>query len=57
MTHGVLFLAYVVVTIVLAQMAKWSFKKLAVVLVMSVIPFGTFWMEKNYLEETSEVEA
>ncbi|MGB5981668.1 MAG: DUF3817 domain-containing protein [Nonlabens sp.] len=50
MAHGFLFLAYVVVAILVAQQLKWSFKKLAITLVMSVVPFGTFWMEENYLE-------
>jgi integral membrane protein len=51
MAHGFLFLAYVVVAIVVSQMLKWNFKKLLIVLAMSIVPFGTFWMEENYLKE------
>ncbi|MEN8816806.1 MAG: DUF3817 domain-containing protein [Nonlabens sp.] len=51
MAHGFLFLAYVVVAIVVGQMLKWDFKKLLIVLAMSVVPFGTFWMEEKYLEK------
>jgi integral membrane protein len=51
MAHGFLFLSYVVVAILLSQMLKWNFKKLLVVLAMSIVPFGTFWMEQTYLKE------
>ncbi|WP_298952951.1 DUF3817 domain-containing protein [uncultured Nonlabens sp.] len=51
MAHGFLFLSYVVVAIVVSQIIKWNFKTLLIVLVMSVVPFGTFWMEETYLEE------
>lgn len=50
MAHGVLFLSYVVVAIVVAQLLKWDFKKMLITLAMSVVPFGTFWMERAYLE-------
>jgi integral membrane protein len=51
MAHGILFLSYVVVAIVLSQLLKWNFKKLLIVLSMSVVPFGTFWMEDVYIKE------
>lgn len=51
MAHGVLFLSYVVVAIIVAQEKKWNFKDTFIVLIMSVVPFGTFWMEREYLEE------
>jgi len=51
MAHGFLFLGYVVVAILLSQLLKWNFKKLLIILAMSVVPFGTFWMEETYLKE------
>ncbi|ARN76930.1 hypothetical protein BST97_02345 [Nonlabens spongiae] len=54
MAHGVLFLAYVVVAILVAQLLKWNFKKMLISLAMSVVPFGTFWMEREYLEPELE---
>jgi hypothetical protein len=36
--------------IIVSQLLKWNFKKLLIVLAMSVVPFGTFWMEREYLE-------
>ncbi len=49
MAHGVLFLAYVVIAILVAQILKWNFKNTAIVVLMSVVPFGTFWMKDKYL--------
>ncbi len=51
MVHGFLFLAYVVLAILVAQLLKWNLKTTAIVIVMSVVPFGTFWMERTYLEK------
>lgn len=50
MAHGVLFLVYVVIAIVIAIQLKWNLKTTVIVLAMSVVPFGTFWMEEHYLE-------
>jgi integral membrane protein len=54
MAHGFLFLAYVVLAIVVGQMLKWNFKDTVIVLLMSVVPFGTFWMKDTYLPKSSE---
>jgi len=51
MAHGVLFLSYIVVAIIIAQERKWNFKDTFIVMIMSVVPFGTFWMEEEYLME------
>ena len=50
MAHGFLFLAYIVLAIVVGQLLKWKFKDTLIVMLMSVVPFGTFWMERKYLE-------
>lgn len=50
MIHGFLFLAYVVMAIMIKPEQKWDNKTLAIVLLCSVIPFGTFWMDKKYLK-------
>lgn len=49
MAHGVLFLSYVAIAIFVGISLKWNIKKQAIVLIMSVVPFGTFWMEEKYL--------
>ena len=49
MAHGVLFLAYVILAIVVGQLLKWKLKDTAIVVLMSVVPFGTFWVKEKYL--------
>ena len=49
MAHGVLFILYIVFTIHAWQVLQWSFKKLSVAIVCSVVPFGPFYVERNYL--------
>ncbi len=53
MAHGILFLAYIVIAIVIKSERQWSTKTLAIVLVCSIIPFGTFWMDKKYVSKTA----
>lgn len=50
MIHGVLFIAYVVMTLMLKPEQKWPAKDTAIILLCSIIPFGTFWMDKKYLK-------
>ncbi|MGB0886246.1 MAG: DUF3817 domain-containing protein [Chitinophagales bacterium] len=49
MPHGLLFVAYVILAFLIQNQMKWSTKDLAIVLICSLIPFGTFWMDKKYL--------
>jgi len=53
MAHGILFLVYIVLAIIVKTELKWNFKTLLIVLACSVIPFGTFWMDKKYLPRTT----
>lgn len=49
MIHGVLFVAYVAWSIWLYIELKWSIKQLFLVILASIIPFGTFYVEKKYI--------
>ena len=49
MGHGVLFLAYVVLAIQLSTSEDWSMKKTVLAIVLSAVPFGTFYFERKYL--------
>lgn len=49
MGHGVLFIGYVLLAILLWKPQKWDFKTLLIILGASLIPFGTFYIEKKYL--------
>lgn len=49
MAHGVLFIGYVVLAILLKYEQNWDWTKLGVILMASLLPFATFWVEKKYL--------
>lgn len=49
MAHGVLFIGYVILAILLKYDQNWNWSKLGVILVASLLPFATFWVEKKYL--------
>lgn len=49
MAHGVLFLLYIALAVAVKQLLNWSFKTFIIVLLCSIIPFGTFWMDRKYL--------
>ena len=49
MAHGVLFLLYIAGAVYISQKLNWSIKKLAIAVFCSVIPFGPFYVERNYL--------
>lgn len=45
MAHGVLFIAYLAYVYMARQEFKWSNGKTVLALVLSVVPFGTFWAD------------
>ncbi|MHA7057313.1 DUF3817 domain-containing protein [Aquimarina sp. M1] len=51
MAHGFLFLAYIVFAFLIKSEKQWNSKTLVIVLLCSIIPFGTFWMDKKYLSK------
>jgi len=50
MPHGMLFLVYVIFAIMLKYELKWKSKTFWIILGASVIPFGTFYVDKKYLK-------
>jgi integral membrane protein len=50
MPHGLLFVAYCVMAVFMVGQYKWNFKTLFLVLLASIVPFGTFWVDKKYLK-------
>lgn len=52
MPHGLLFVAYVAIAVLISKNLKWTSKTLAIVLVAAVIPFGTFYVDKKYLRRS-----
>ena len=52
MAHGILFIIYIALAILLKIELKWDFKKFFFICIASFIPFGTFYIEKKYLQNT-----
>lgn len=50
MAHGLLFIAYIFLAIMLKVEQSWPIKKFLIVCVASVIPFGTFYVENKYFK-------
>ena len=50
MAHGVLFISYVVLACLICKSQKWNIKEFLTVQVASLLPFGTFYIEKKYLK-------
>lgn len=50
MPHGVLFVAYIILAIVLKFTLKWNYKEFGMVCLLSLLPFGTFFVRK-YLKK------
>ena len=56
MPHGLLFIGYVVLAFMLKNELKWSQRQFMVVLLASIIPFGTFYIDKKYLKPLRDAE-
>ncbi len=50
MPHGILFIAYIILAILIRSQMNWNNKTLFNVLVASIIPFGTFYVDRKYLK-------
>ena len=49
MPHGILFILYIVLAFLLRKQENWNFIEFAIILSASLIPFGTFYIDKKYL--------
>ena len=52
MLHGVLFILYVLAVVTTKIKYNWSTKTMFIALLVSVIPFGTFWADKKIFSQT-----
>lgn len=55
MAHGLLFIAYVILAVMLKYEYKWTSRKLTIILLASVLPLGTFYVEKKYLRTPNSI--
>nr|WP_294930948.1 DUF3817 domain-containing protein [uncultured Flavobacterium sp.] len=53
MSHGILFIGYVLLAILLRKSQNWDLKTFGIILIASLLPFGTFYVEKKYLENNA----
>ena len=51
MPHGVLFIAYIFFSISGKYKFKWNTKDFIIICLASLIPFGTFYVDKKYLNQ------
>ncbi|RAV30645.1 DUF3817 domain-containing protein [Sinomicrobium soli] len=49
--HGILFILYVILAVVVCLEKSWGLKRFAILFVAALLPFGTFYAEKKYLRE------
>lgn len=52
MPHGILFIGYIVLAIIIQKKMKWNLKNLGIVSLASIVPFGTFYIDKKYFRTT-----
>ncbi len=50
MPHGILFLIYVSLCFILKAKLKWNLQTFILILLASIIPFGTFYVDSKYLK-------
>lgn len=51
MTHGILFIGYVLLAVLLKKSQEWDYKTTLIILGASLLPFATFFIEKKYLRK------
>ena len=52
--HGFLFMAYVVLAIVVCYEKSWGLKRFIILFIASLLPFGTFYIDKKYLKKADK---
>lgn len=50
MAHGILFVSYIILAIMLKFKQNWDWKKFGIICLGSLVPFGTFYVDKKYLQ-------
>jgi integral membrane protein len=50
MSHGILFIGYIILAVLIKKSQEWDLKIFLTVLIASLLPFATFFVEKKYLK-------
>ncbi len=56
MPHGLLFVAYIVIAYLIKGDMQWKGRDFRIVLLASIIPFGTFYIDKKYLKANHHLQ-
>ena len=49
--HGILFVSYILFAFLIKENENWGIKDLGIVLLASILPFGTFYVDWKYLKK------
>ena len=49
MPHGILFVGYIIFAVIGKNKFKWSYVEFFIISAASLVPFGTFYVDKKYL--------
>lgn len=52
--HGLLFVLYILYVFLCKVEYRWTFKKILILLGISIIPFGNFYADKHYLQSENQ---
>ena len=50
MPHGLLFISYLILAALMKGAEQWKNKDFGVILLASILPFGTFYIDRKYLK-------
>ena len=50
MSHGLLFIGYMVLALIIRKSQNWNLINLGIVLLASLLPFATFYVERKYIK-------
>ena len=53
MPHGLLFMGYMIMAFMIKKEMSWTSRQFRNVLLASIIPFGTFYIDRKYLNATT----
>ena len=51
MPHGLLFISYLILAFLMKHDEKWKDKDFGIILLASILPFGTFYIDQKYLQK------
>jgi integral membrane protein len=55
--HGVLFVAYILTLVSVTIERRWSFGRVVIAFIASLVPFGTFWLDAKLKREEQNIAA